>query len=105
HMRPIVCETRDSIKRGSSPTVREGSRIVIQALPDGRATAPLDAVSSSTSSWLPDDKVLSPICSTVAQLSEVIDKVLQFAAADADINADVWERGRYCPTPTIIEAA
>jgi hypothetical protein len=83
HIRPIVCETRGSAmlgdnNRGSSPTVREG---------------------------LPDDKVLSPICSTIPQLTEVIDKVHQFAGGDADIDADVWERGRYCPTPTIIEAA
>jgi len=28
-------------KWGSSPTVKEGSRIDIRALPDGRATAPL----------------------------------------------------------------
>jgi len=105
HMKPIVCETRDRAMRedrdrGSSPTVREGSTTDTGALPDGRATAP-----TSTASWLSDDKVLSPICSTVPQLSEVIDKVLQFAADDRNIDADVWERGRYCPTPTIIEAA
>jgi hypothetical protein len=51
------------------------------------------------------DKVLSPICSTVPQLTEVVDNVLQFAPSDSDIDTDVWENGRYCPTPTIIEAA
>src|SRR6266545_909656 len=40
HMKPIICETRDSAKRGSSPTVREGLNDDSGALPDGRATAP-----------------------------------------------------------------
>jgi hypothetical protein len=35
----------------------------------------------------------------------VLDEVLSFASDEPDINPDVWERGRYCPTPTIIEAA
>jgi hypothetical protein len=35
----------------------------------------------------------------------VIDRVLRFAADDPQIDAHEWERGRYCPTPTIIEAA
>jgi hypothetical protein len=77
HLRPIVCETRGSMILGEI----------------------------SPSTCLPDDKILLPICSTVPQLTEVIDKVLQFAVGDADIDPDVWERGRYCPTPTIIEAA
>ena len=77
HMKPIVCETRGS-----------ATRAVID-----------------TSSALPDDKVLSPITSTVSQLNDVIDNALQFASCDPDIDADIWERGRYCPTPTIIEAA
>lgn len=51
------------------------------------------------------DKVLSPIRSTVDLLGETIENVLRFAEADADIDPDVWESGRYCPTPTIIEAA
>ena len=35
----------------------------------------------------------------------MLDEVLSFASDEPDINPDVWERGRYCPTPTIIEAA
>jgi len=35
----------------------------------------------------------------------VIDRVLRFAADNTEIDAHEWERGRYCPTPTIIEAA
>jgi hypothetical protein len=114
HTKPIVCETRSgaigrdidggsSLGCGSSPTVREGLSDETGALLDSRATAPLATARSPTS--LPDDKVLSPITSTVPQLGEVIDRVLRFAANDAEIDADAWERGRYCPTPTIIEAA
>jgi hypothetical protein len=52
-----------------------------------------------------DDKLLAPIRSTVPLLNSVLDEVLNFASDDSDIDRDVWERGRYCPTPTIIEAA
>jgi len=52
-----------------------------------------------------NDKLLAPIRSTVPQLSRVIDEVLAFAANEHDIDPDAWERGRYRPTPTIIEAA
>lgn len=52
-----------------------------------------------------NDKLLSPIRCTVDLLGELIDEVLSFAAGEAEIDSQVWERGRYCPTPTIIEAA
>lgn len=51
-----------------------------------------------------DDRLLFPITSTVAQLGDVITQVLQFASGDP-IDTIAWETGRYCPTPTIIEAA
>ncbi len=51
------------------------------------------------------DKLLAPIRSTVPLLSTVIDEVLSFASDESDVDPDMWERGRYCPTPTIIEAA
>lgn len=51
------------------------------------------------------DKLLTPIRSTVPLLSTVLDEVLSFASDDSDIDPAIWERGRYCPTPTIIEAA
>jgi hypothetical protein len=105
HIKQIVCETQRSNIRGSSPTVREGSTSHAEALLDTRTTAPLTTTSSAATHWLNDDKLLLPICSTISQLNEVIDKVLQFAVGDANIDPEVWERGRYCPTPTIIEAA
>ncbi len=37
-------------------------------------------------------------------LDQVIDNVLAFAE-DVNIDRVQWESGRYCPTPTIIEAA
>jgi DUF2075 family protein len=51
-----------------------------------------------------NDKLLYPIESTVDSLGEVIKTVLVFAEGDV-INQSHWESGRYCPTPTIIEAA
>jgi hypothetical protein len=51
------------------------------------------------------DKLLAPIRSTVPLLTTVLDEVLSFAAEEPDVDPEVWERGRYCPTPTIIEAA
>lgn len=51
-----------------------------------------------------NDKLLFPIKSNVAQLGKVIEEVLSFIDG-GDININDWENGRYCPTPTIIEAA
>jgi len=51
-----------------------------------------------------NDKLLFPITSTVDMLGRVIEDVLQFAEGD-NIDKRRWEDGRYCPTPTIIEAA
>jgi hypothetical protein len=52
-----------------------------------------------------NDKLFSPIRCTVALLGKVIDDVLHHAENEADIDPELWENGRYCPTPTIIEAA
>ncbi len=51
-----------------------------------------------------NDKLLFPIKSTPAMLPAAIEAILAFADG-AHIGAADWERGRYCPTPTIIEAA
>jgi Uncharacterized conserved protein (DUF2075) len=51
-----------------------------------------------------NDKLLFPITCGVDSLGEVIKSVLLFAEGN-DINQSNWESGRYCPTPTIIEAA
>ena len=51
------------------------------------------------------DKLLAPIRSTVPLLSTVLDEVLSFVSDEPDLDPEVWERGRYCPTPTIIDAA
>ena len=51
-----------------------------------------------------NDKILFPIKTNEAQLSEVISNVLQFADGVA-IDWLQWASGRYCPTPTIMEAA
>jgi len=50
------------------------------------------------------DRQLLPIKSNPVQLRNVVEEVLRFAEG-ADIDREFWESGRYCPTPTIIEAA
>ena len=50
------------------------------------------------------DKLLFPIECTVELLGNVIDGVLRFCEG-TEIDRAQWEAGRYCPTPTIIEAA
>lgn len=50
------------------------------------------------------DKVIYPIKCNQELLSKVIDAVLGFAEG-INIDPVQWEHGRYCPTPTIIEAA
>lgn len=50
------------------------------------------------------DQLFLPVCSNPAMLSEVIEAALGRGSA-SPIDPDRWEAGRYCPTPTIIEAA
>jgi Uncharacterized conserved protein (DUF2075) len=50
------------------------------------------------------DKLLLPIKTNSAGLSKVFETVLQLIGGNAIVAAQ-WEAGRYCPTPTIIEAA
>jgi hypothetical protein len=50
------------------------------------------------------DGLLCPIHSTAEGLGVAISSTLAFCEGP-DINIQVWEGGRYCPTPTIIEAA
>lgn len=50
------------------------------------------------------DKVFLPIKSNTETLKDVIDNTLALLEGAA-INIIDWEKGRYCPTPTIVEAA
>ncbi len=50
------------------------------------------------------DKVLFPIKSSTETLKNVIDNTLALLDG-ATIDMTEWEKGRYCPTPTIVEAA
>jgi len=52
-----------------------------------------------------DDQILFPIRTNEAQLGDTLASVLSLWGDDAPIQTEVWERGRYHPTPTIIEAA
>lgn len=51
-----------------------------------------------------DDSVLQPILTNGQGLSEVLCSVLALADAPP-LDAELWRAGRYCPTPTIVEAA
>ena len=51
-----------------------------------------------------NDKLLFPIKSSLESLPNIIENVLEFCKGE-EINTYDWENGRYCPTPTIIEAA
>ncbi len=51
-----------------------------------------------------NDRLLFPIKSNIELLDKVIEDVLLFCEGE-DIIRNQWEQGRYCPTPTIIEAA
>jgi len=50
------------------------------------------------------DGVLHVLRATVADLPGTIERVLKFCSG-GNIDIAAWESGRYCPTPTIVEAA
>ena len=51
-----------------------------------------------------EDRLIDPILTNSEQLSDVIEATLAFAEAP-QFDIQSWERGRYQPTPTIVEAA
>lgn len=51
-----------------------------------------------------NDGVSAPIRATPAQLPEVFERALCYTSGQHIVSED-WDRGRYSPTPTIIEAA
>ena len=51
-----------------------------------------------------NDKLLLPINCSLGQIRSVLYQVIGFTDG-IDIVGEEWESGRYCPTPTIIEAA
>lgn len=55
-------------------------------------------------STIHDDGLARPVCAAPDQLSEVLFAGLSYFQG-APIDAANWERGRYMPTPTIVEAA
>jgi len=62
----------------------------------------IDLIASTTPL---NDQLLIPIKSNSESLGSVIKTVLDFFSDGEAIDSKVWEEGRYCPTPTIIEAA
>ncbi len=51
------------------------------------------------------DNLFDPIRSNADSFKSVITESLHFAGGQGEINVASWEKGRYHPTPTIIEAA
>lgn len=51
-----------------------------------------------------NDLLFNPVKTNAAQLRDVIESAIMLTEGCA-INAFQWENGRYCPTPTIIQAA
>jgi len=68
------------------------------------ATKAKSAIANVVSQTLQNDKLLIPIKCNVETLEQIIDNVLVFANG-IEINVKQWELGRYCPSPTIVEAA
>lgn len=62
------------------------------------------AVRLSAATTPHNDKLLFPILSNAESLSEAIKQALNLIDGPL-IETDAWDRGRYCPTPTIVEAA
>jgi len=62
----------------------------------------IDTIASTTPQ---NDQLLIPIRCNTESLGSVIKSVLDFFNDGDAINYKEWEEGRYCPTPTIIEAA
>jgi hypothetical protein len=75
-------------------------QIIAPVLIATKADAPFSLISRTPES----DKTFLPIRCGSENLTEVIKAVLSFSDG-ATIDASLWEQGRYCPTPTIIEAA
>ncbi len=50
------------------------------------------------------DSVLYPMCVNGSQISEAINEALRLSHS-GQIDSQLWEAGRYSPTPTIVEAA
>ena len=76
-----------------------------------RLIAPILCASRSDSVASPvflsphNDRVLRPIHCSVGLIGPVIERILTVARGEATIDPGEWERARYSPTPTIIEAA
>lgn len=51
-----------------------------------------------------NDKVFYPVKASTNDITSVMDSALLFSDGH-EINIAQWEQGRYCPTPTIVEAA
>src|SRR5207247_9464444 len=77
------------------------SRFILPILVATKAAPVADVIRTTPQ----NDKLLCPVRCTPDSLPQVIHSVLDFAKDDPAIDPMEWQKGRYCPTPTIIEAA
>lgn len=73
---------------------------IVPAVVATRAKAAMAVLAASAQ----NDGVLLPVKANADTLPLLIHSALEFCDGPA-IDAAVWEQGRYCPTPTIVEAA
>lgn len=59
---------------------------------------------ATVAATLQHDKLFIPIKCNVELLRSTLNEVMKFVEGPS-IDRETWEQGRYCPTPTIIEAA
>lgn len=50
------------------------------------------------------DRIAKPVCAAPIQLATIIAAAMAYFSGES-IDVEAWERGRYLPTPTIVEAA
>jgi hypothetical protein len=92
-----VCDYALDLKNFHEPThdaIVAPILVATRAMPVGQAIA----------MTMRDDGLLTPIRASGDELGDIIGRVLGFRSSPP-IDVAFWEAGRYCPTPTIIEAA
>ncbi len=92
-----VCDYALDLKNFHEPS----HNCIVAPILISTAAHPTAFFSVSTSK---DDNLLHPINSDSQNLRYVIEQVLIFSDGDS-IQRNLWEAGRYSPTPTIVEAA
>lgn len=76
-------------------------KVIVPILVSTHAKSPDTSISTTPET----DRLLKPVKSNNESLKAIIDSALLWLDGEGTIYAAEWEKGRYHPTPTIIEAA